>query len=346
MVDVANAQSASEFVDYVRSTFKAYVPESDAWAEPNFFSIYATVVGGMAWTAINEARLGFDARANPQTAVGANLDVLAGLPPLNLTRLSSTQASGSISVNIPSLTLIPAGYEFTASDGTVYVALADTPLTGGAGTVDVVSVLAGSNQNSLEGQCFDIADEGEATSLGIIGGRDVECDDDFRLRMFVERAQCYSFGSVCSYLNLLKSYPGITRAWAIEDGLVQKFVFVMEDDDCCGQPTQDQVDEIIEWFQDDCRSTICFCPNFEAACTKSIAPDICWQTCPEDISEVEAALQDWLRASVDLGEGVKICDIEAFLASAFPQYGPSIKCCEDYPPIPCCVYNCVELIGG
>ena len=60
-------------------------------AKPNFFDVSSTVVGGIAWSAVNEARNGVDTRMNPQTAVGEYLDIIAATPPLNLTRLTATQ---------------------------------------------------------------------------------------------------------------------------------------------------------------------------------------------------------------------------------------------------------------
>ena len=45
---LADATNEREFIESVREVFRAYVPESDAWAKPNFFDINATVTGGFA----------------------------------------------------------------------------------------------------------------------------------------------------------------------------------------------------------------------------------------------------------------------------------------------------------
>ena len=252
MVDFSTATTPEEFIEAARATFRAYVPESDAWAEPNFFSINATVIGGLFWNAWNEARNGLDKRINPQTAVGEYLDIIAGQPPLNMTRLAPTQSTGFVMVDLPGIVNVPAGYLFTAADGTQYESVAFTTLTGGQGTVEVRSVGTGSAVNSLNNRPLSASD-GSAVSLGIFGGNDVECDDSFRRRIFAAQARgAVFFGSPCSFGAAILAFPGVTRAWTFTDGLTTGVSFLMEDKYPCGVPLQSDIDEVTAFFKDEC----------------------------------------------------------------------------------------------
>lgn len=345
MVDISSAETPNEFIEAVRSTFRAYVPESDAWAQPNFFSINATVIGGLAWSAYNEARNGLDMRLNPQTAAGEYLDLIAATPPLNLTRYGPTQSTGSVSVNFPSLATVPAGYQFESADGTVYTVTATTPLVAGIGTVPVISAGTGAAVNALNNQPLEAVD-GQAVSLGIYGGRDTESDDAFRARLYASQSRVAFFGSQCSYEREMLAIPGVTRAWAYNDGMVSKIAFLMEGTYPCGEPTAADIETAEEHFADECLTNLYSCLVFESAKTLKIHPAIEWTNCPDDICEIETAMQEWLRANYGLGQGVRSCDIERWLQDNYPDLGPRISCCEDYPATACAVYNCVELVGG
>lgn len=149
LVDATNEQ---ETIEWVRGVFKAYVPESDAWAKPNFFDINATIIGGLMWSAINEAEELVDMRMNPQTVTGEYLDLLVAQPPLNLKRRSATQAVGSVNVELTEINTVPVGYEFKTADDVVYTATAKVELVDGKGIVPVISKEYGSHTNSNHNQ--------------------------------------------------------------------------------------------------------------------------------------------------------------------------------------------------
>lgn len=349
MVDFATAETPQEFIEAVRATFRAYVPESDAWAQPNFFSVNATIIGGLAWTAWNEARNGIDMRVNPQTASGEYLDIIAAQPPLFMTRLGPTGSNGYVLVNLPALAVVPAGYQFKTAGGIVYKATAETALTGGIGTVPVASVLTGSSVNSPNNQPLQTGD-GTATSLGIYGGNDTENDDNFRRRMYAARSNSVFFGSACSYETAMLGIPGVSRAWAVVDGLVPKIMFLMEDKypcgNPCGEPTLEDINDVQAYFADECLTNLYSTMVFEAAKSMVISPAISWDICPDNLAEIEDNMQAWLRANYDLGDGIRAIDIDRWLHDSYPDLGPSLICCNDYPPICGAVYNSVELIGG
>lgn len=336
----------ADVINKVRGIYRAYVPESDAWQEPSFYGINATIQGGLAWCAINEARNGIDARLNPSTAVAPYLDMIVALPPCRMTRNAPTKAGGIIMVKDSSLVAIPGGYVFTTAAGVTYTADATVTLDAdGAGLVQVTSTGTGTAVNSPVDQPFEFSD-GTAQSLGIAGGYDQEDCEALRRRYFAKRQECLPFGSPCWYQSQLEGRPGVTRSWFIKDGGAAKLVFLMENKYPCGVPLQVDIDEINAFFDDECKTGLCFCPVFCPAKSLTISPEICWTNgAPENVCDIADAMSQWLRQNYDLGQGVPSAQIQCFLDAAFPQYGGVIKCCKDYPPVCEAVYNCVELVG-
>lgn len=341
--DAANEQ---ETIEWVRGIFKAYVPESDSWAKPNFFDINATVIGGLTWSAINEAKSLIDARMNPQTVTGEYLDLLVAQPPLNLRRRSATQAVGLVSVDLTDITSVPIGYEFRTADEVVYTATKTVALVHGKGTVPVISQEYGSHTNALNNRELT-AENGAAISLGIYGGYDVECDEELRNRFYTAQAKFTYFGSQCSMEEELSTIRGVSRSWVVRDGAVVKMLVLMEDKypDRCGVPLQSDFDEIQTYFEDECRTNLFFCPLFDSPKTETIAPEIEWRSGQPDICEVEKKMKAWLRANYSLGDGIEACDIQNWLTENYGDYSPKIHCCGDYPAKCDTVYNCVELLG-
>ena len=346
MTVFTDQDSEADIVDKVRSTFRAYVPESDAWKKPSFFEVSSIVLGGIAYSAINEARNGIDTRVNAATAVKPYLDIIAATPPLFLTRNNPTKSTGFIEVNCPDMTAIPAGYIFETADGVQFSANDTVTLSAGQGLVGVTSVLEGAAQNSCENQPFEMPLGCTAISRGIFGGFDLECDAQLRRRIFAARSKCYPLGSPQWYENQVgAAIEGITRSWLIQDGGMAKIMFLMEDKYPCGTPLQEDIDALKTHFLDECNMGLCFCPVFCAAKSETIAPEICWEFPPEDIQEVVEEMELWLRNNFDLGEGISTSQIQCFLDDAFPQYEGKIKCCDEYPAKCDVVYNCVEIIG-
>lgn len=342
MVDFASAESEQDFIESIREIYRAYVPESDAWAQPNFFSVNATIVGGLAWSAVNEARRGFDVRVNLQTAEGEYLDLIAATPPLDLSRRPATVATGMLAVSGWPDATIPAGTVFQTAAGVKFTT-DETVNVGGAYTiVDVTSVLPGAANNSLSNQPMT-SGAISAVSLGVFGGYDPESDDQLRARIYAEQTKYAFFGSACSYERMILGVPGVSRAWAIEDGGVAKIVFLMEGKYPCGSPTDEDVAAVTEYFNDPCLTPLFFCPDFSPACSKSIDLVINWTVAPDDICAIEAAFEAWLRDTYEIGQGVRGCDIDAWLMDSYPEFGGRIDCCEDFPAISCCVYNCANL---
>ncbi len=344
-MQLENASNEHEFISSIRNIFTAYVPESNAWAKPNFFDINATVIGGLFWSATNEIRNGIDTRLNPQTASGAYLDMLVAQPPLNLSRLPATHAKGLVKVKLEDTDTVKKGDIFKSSDGIKYKAIETVTLENGEGVVEVISITTGEKTNAQKDRPLQVK-KGKAHSLGIFGGFDVECDEQLRRRYFTAKSEPHNFGSACNIQDMLTSFRGVTRSWAIQDGLEIKLLVLMEDKYPCGIPQKSDFDEMRAYFDEPCRSPMFFCPIISAPKVKTIMPEISWQNGrPNDMCEVTQNMQTWLRHNFDLGEGVRGVDIQNFLDDNYGEYAPKIDGCCDYPAGCDVIYNCVEIIS-
>jgi len=336
-----NAETESEFIDAIRSIFRAYVPESDAWSKPNFFDINATVIGGLAWSGYNEARNGIDARLNIRTVQGEALDLLAATPPLSFFRLGERPSMGSVKFTSDTVATVNAGEVFTTADGVEYTATETVALVDGMAEIPVTSNANGVDQNSLPNQPLETALDGEVYSCGIVGGADVECDEDFRNRIFAERSKSFFFGSQKSYETIVNGYPGITRVY-FKDG----FIFPMMDDTRpCGIPTCQDLENIADSFNDPCLTPAGCAPALSPATAKVFAPEISWCKAP-DYCAVEASIKQWLIENYGLGQAVVATDFIAFLNAEYSEFGASLVGCCDFPAEPYDIYSCVEIIHG
>lgn len=332
----------SEAIEETRNIIRACLPESDAW-KLNVFDIMARVMGGVAWTALNLARRGADAYLDPAKQEGQALDRYAAQPCIGLARLPESPAVGTIRV-AASAALIPAGTVFTDSCGTAFTSTEDAFSVGDIITVPVVSALSGAAVNSPVNQPLEWAGEGHAFSNGIYGGADVECDADFLLRIYAARRKTLFFGSTGSIIDVLLGEPGVSRAFEYEDGMVVMIGVVMEGTYPCGTATEADLDGFRAMFEDECLQGFCGPPCLSAVESRTLAPEITWTKPPQDICAIQKAMQDWLRANYGFGDAVSGCDIAVFLKTHFPEYGPVLDACKDWPSF-CGIWNCVELVG-
>lgn len=341
----STTQDEAAVVNEVRNIYRAYLGESDAWKQPSFFGINSIVIGGAIWTVLNEARNNVDARVNPVTATGVNLDRIGATPPLNLVRLQPTAAEGFIRGQDLTVTTVTTGTVFETADGYQYTATENVSVVAGRAVIPVIASIVGEDSNSLVDQPMNTSLEGRFYSNGVFGGADLECDDSFRRRIFGEYSATAFFGSPCSYQNVLSGVAGVTRSWTIQDGGVPKILFLMEDLYPNGEPTPMDIQRIEQRFKDDCMTSIFYCANFEGAKSLTIAPELCFENPPDDICELEEALTAWLRETFELGEGVLITQIQSFFDQNFPQYGIKVTCDTPYEGQCDAVYNVAQIIG-
>lgn len=207
-----SGMTEAEVIDRVRQTFRAHLPESNAWVEPSNLSVTATVFGGIAWSLMQEARNGIDARAMPETATGEYLDAIASRPPYNTLRRAETYAEGWVEVSFLDVNSIAVGDSFTRSDGVKYTVICAATLTAGVGMVKVRANVAGTTGNAVSGMPLEDT-RGTVTSRGIVGGYGAETDDELRDRLY----RLYPgpvFGSLSSVEGLVANVHGVGQAVA------------------------------------------------------------------------------------------------------------------------------------
>lgn len=339
-----NIHSVRDAIEETRRIIRTCAPESDAWKMPNPFGILAIVLGGLAWTALNEARNGVDARLDPSKQSGAALDRYAAGPKIGLTRYAATVSTGFVRISGSTASVIIKGTRFTDACGTVFETTASATVVNGVASVPVTSLVAGAAVNSLEGQPLAHDGDGAAVSGGIFGGYDVECDDDFRFRIFAAEATCSFFGSADGYIDILMGQPGVTRAWAYEDGTCAGIAVLMENKYPCGVPLEADLIALSAVFAEECAASIFGTPCLAAGAQRTIYPEIAWTKPPEDLCEIEAAMTEWLRATFGPMEPLPAAALAAWLSENYSDYGPQYTCGGAYPAF-CGVYNCVELVG-
>lgn len=310
--------SAADAVNAVRGVFRAHIPESNAWAEPNLMSVISQTLGALAVSALREARNGIDARVMPDTAEGVYLDALAARPPFNTFRQSAQKATGCIDVAFPGVVTVLTGEVFARSDGEAFVALCDATLAlDGTGEIKVEAVNAGTDGNSVFGYPFtDPRGTAAACADGIGGGSEVESDDDLRNRLYSLIPDC-NFGSLGSIERLALAAPRVRSAIACEDaGTITVYVATSDP----SIPTQIDVDTAQAIFDDPCRAII-GTPVTVSGVTGCEMNVIIRDPCPSGVSsaEIEAYLDQWIDDNDTHGITLTPEQVNNLLAIGFPN---------------------------
>jgi uncharacterized phage protein gp47/JayE len=142
----------------------------------------------------------------------------------------ATQATGSVTVSGVPGTLLPKGSPINRGDGVGYTTTADA-IVGSNGTV-TVSAIANADPQALTG-AFGNTAAGTAMTLvsaisgitssgtaatAFTGGADLEADDAFRQRVMMAYQTTPQGGANNDYLTWALQVPGVTRAWAANNG--------------------------------------------------------------------------------------------------------------------------------
>jgi uncharacterized phage protein gp47/JayE len=293
-----------------RELFRAHIPESNAWLEPSHLSIVATVIGGMGWSILQEARNGLEARAMPDTAQGQYLDAIAARPPFNTLRRAATNATGPLSVAFTISQSIAVDDIFTRSDGIKYAALC--AFTGTAGQIQVRAVDPGTIGNAASGMPLTDA-RGTVTSMGIVGGYGIETEAELRDRMY-RVVQAGYFGSVGSIEAMVESVHGVGKASACGGDCGRVSVFVAMQDNII--PTDADLQWILQWiegaFADPCAMPAHVCVDILPAVSRTLVVKVS-EACGVDVA---AVLRIKLLPGLAIGQTVTAADVVAVLASS------------------------------
>lgn len=308
--------SEREVANAVRGLFRANIPESNAWAQPSQLSVFASVFGALAHSALTEARNGIDQRVMVDTAAGDYLDAIAARPPYNTTRLPATKATGCIDVTFAGVASVITGETFTSISGQSYIALADVDLdANGSGQVKVEAVQSGSVGNAVYGTPINDARGDAAVCLtGIGAGHDVECDDDLRDRLYSYQPGC-QFGSLRSIEICALGVQGVKYAKACE-GLGGIVVYVGTKTGPV--PTQVDIDEVQAVFDDPCKKLAGICVKvlgIKACPLELVISEACRGV---SIAEMTDYLTLWIAENAVPGLDLTAYEVERILGRNWP----------------------------
>ncbi|MDH4745815.1 baseplate J/gp47 family protein [Sphingomonas sp. CBMAI 2297] len=155
-----------------------------------------------------------------------------------VTRKPATRAAGIVRFNGTNGAVVPEGTPVLRSDGFAFAASQDTTVVGGVAAVPVTASTPGSAGNSGAGTGFAIVAGVSGVASGgiaigpLTGGANVELDDSLRARMMFAFANPPQGGSKSDYERWAREVPGVTRAWAVPNGMGPSTVvvyFMMDD---------------------------------------------------------------------------------------------------------------------
>ena len=219
----------SDLVQRARSSFRTYLPGSDAWLWPNNLNPSAKVIGGMVYEVFGFADY-IQKQKFAITADGENLDLHGA--ELGLARRPAQPSGGNIVITTTADLSVAAGAQFARSDGMQIVAQ-QTAGIGGAGTLTIAVETASGGQATvtlpntpltiLSGVTGDGA--GTATVAvdgnGLSGGLDIELDGQpyttdlstFRGRILFRKRNPPFGGCPADYVLWCTSVIGVTRVF-------------------------------------------------------------------------------------------------------------------------------------
>jgi len=176
-------------------------------------------------------------QAVPFTCTDEALEGWAALK--GVTRKPATAAAGTVTFSGTPGALIPAGTAVArAADGAAYTT-GQAVVVGadGSAAVAVTADAAGAAGNTDAGMAMTLSQavpgvQSTGTAGTLIGGADVETDEDLRTRMLEVYRLPAQGGAADDYVNWALSVPGVTRAWCARNGvgLGTVVVYVMMDD--------------------------------------------------------------------------------------------------------------------
>lgn len=198
----------------------------------------------------------------PDTATGRWLDRHAAM--WGLARKDAGPGSGKIRVTGTASSTLPLGWELTSATGYTYATNAELTLgLTGEGFVTVTATTGGKATNLPAGAELTLASAvagiddvvtvvvGEKGEDGIVGGADVEGDEDLRVRILSRIRNPPVGGSVADYINWALEVSGITRAWAYPgvNGPGTVLVLVVDDNGSPIAPGPAKLDEVKAYLQ-------------------------------------------------------------------------------------------------
>lgn len=197
--------------------------------------VYARVLAGLA-----HGLYGYvDFLANQIIYDTAEAEFLARWASIwGVTRKPASSATGSVTFAVSSGAVIPSGTLLQALDGVQYQTTADATVTVPTAAAPVAALVPAAAGNRTTGQTLTLVSpvsgvQSSATAGALVGGADLESDDDLRSRLIDRIQNPPHGGDAHDYVTWALEVPGVTRAWCFPMELGEGTVtvrFVRDDD--------------------------------------------------------------------------------------------------------------------
>lgn len=194
----------------------------------------------------------------PDSARGRWLDRLARI--WGLTRKPPVAAEGTLLVAGAEGAELPIGTSFELDDGVVVETVELVAIAFGQAKVEVRAVEPGKGGNRPSGAVARLVEsvvgiEAEAIvgESGLVGGLELERDEDLRPRLLLRIAEPPKGGAPADYRLWALAVPGITRAWCVPQyaGPGTVLVLVVDDQADPITPTPEKLAEVEAYLKGD-----------------------------------------------------------------------------------------------
>lgn len=222
--------------------------------------------------------------------------------PLGIDRQEATKAGGTVTATGTNGTSIPAATLLQRSDGSQYTVTVGVTIATGTADMVVQAVDFGSIGNADASSSLSFVSpiagvDSTATVDGdaIIGGEDVETDEDYRQRILDRKRQPPQGGAENDYIVWAKEVANVTRAWAYGnlDGLgTVRVLFMTDTVTADGIPIAAKVTEVDDYISDSSRKPITADLTVLAPTAQPIAFDI---TITPDTADIRTAVTEELK---------------------------------------------------
>jgi len=241
----------------VRETLVSALADGGPILRVSVESVFGDAIGGLQYLFLERLRILWT-QLWPDTAKERWLDRIASI--WGIYRKEPGPSAGRVGLTGVEGTVVPAGTVIESSGGFQYVTSDEVTILGGEASVEVTSETSGAETNQDVGVELSVAAEiagldaaavvklGELGEQGIIGGVDIESDEDLRARLLLRIREPGSGGSEADYVQWALEVSGVTRAWAFSNTDGPGTVLVLAANDSADPITigSSKIDEIYQ----------------------------------------------------------------------------------------------------
>jgi uncharacterized phage protein gp47/JayE len=242
-----------QLLDRIRGDINTRILGADARVRRSFLGVIARIQAGLVHGLYGY--LDFIARQGiPDTAVEEYMERWASV--WGIDRKAATKAKGLCDFTGNDGSFVNIGQRLQRGDSELFETAQAGSISGGAVTLLVRALKAGSSGNTEAGTILTFVNpisgfNAEIVSGTLAGGTDTEMDASLRERMLTRIQQPPHGGSMFDYINWAREFPGVTRAWATQEmgpGTVT-IRFMMDDIYPDGIPQAEDTENLDEFIQ-------------------------------------------------------------------------------------------------